>query len=321
MSDRAPSGRTDSYPDDIIAKLKWLAKFAKSEKVDATVWAGDIFHHKQPSRTSHSTVLKMIDVVQSFDNLYIVTGNHDISNDVLESVHEKQPLGVLLQSGAKELDGWHETLPIYGVPWQQRWLHEGVVQGAFEGWRSANEGNDYGNSNDRSLAVTHAPIYPPGEAENQMFDLLPTMGEDGLSAAMDHMGYLYYGHIHEDHGIFEVEGVTYCNPGAISRGSLHEYNLSRKIQAAVWSDGEDSKYELGFTLIPIPHKPAEEVFRIAAAQESKAEKVSLDTFLTEVGTQSLSISSTEDVIEHIKSLEQITPRVKKTAIEILEEIG
>lgn len=316
VMDRPPVNATESYTDDIIDMLHWIADYASKEKVDAVVWAGDVFHHKQPSRTSHALVLKMIEVIQAHKvPLYIVTGNHDISNDRLDSIHEKQPLGVLYAAGALELDGWHPGgLPLFGVPWQQNWTtHEDTAWEAFTGWRE--DLPRFGEKDlSRSLAVTHAPIYPPGEAEKQLFELVPTLGDRGLSHAMENTGYLYYGHIHEDHGIFEVEGVTYANMGAISRGSLHEYNLEREIKVAMWTED-------GFTEVPVPHKPASEVFRITEATELKTEKKNLDTFLAEVGSSTLDISSTGSVIQHIQERTDVSPRVKKKAVEILEEVG
>jgi hypothetical protein len=163
---------------------------------------------------------------------------------------------------------------------------------------------------EKSLAVTHAPIYPPSVADNVLFELL-NLNE--VSEAMANAGYLYYGHIHEPHFKFDVDGVTYANMGAISRGSLHEYNLSRKIQVALWTP------EHGFTPVDVPHKPASEIFRIAEAQEKKTAKMSLDSFLSEVGNATLDISSTGTIIEHIRTMEIEEP-VKAKSIELLEEV-
>ena len=234
------------------------------------------------------------------------TGN---SSDRVESVWEKQPLGVIFESGAaKELNGWDPSgLPLFGVPWQQRWLHEDAPKEAFIEWESSDR--DLGHS----LVVTHAPIYPPSTRDEQMFELVPTAGPHGLSEAMGHKGYLYYGHIHEDHGIWVDEGVTYANMGAISRGSLTEYNLNREVKICMWTDSD------GFTEIPVPHKPASEVFRIMEATEKKEEKLSLEGFLADVGNATLDISSTFTVIEHIRQLD-VAEAVKKVSIEILEEV-
>lgn len=305
LSDRPPASCNEGYTEDILQMLSFVAKLEKALKVDAVVWAGDVFHHKQPSRTSHATVLKLMKVAQEYDNLWVVTGNHDIQSDRLDSL-EKQPLGVLYEAGVlQELDGWHPTLPLLGVPWQQRWLSPGATWDAFREWRE-------GEGLEGALAVTHAPIYPPTVADNVLFELLPLSGSEGVSAAMHNSGYLYYGHIHEPHYHFEVEGVVYANMGAISRGSLHEYNLARKIQVALWTP------EHGFVPVDIPHRPASEVFKLAEAQERKEKKMDLDTFLSEVGSATLDISSTGSIIDHIRRMDIEQP-VKETSIELLEE--
>jgi Icc-related predicted phosphoesterase len=326
--DRAPRNATESYMDDIIDMLRWVAEEAVRQEAAAVVWAGDIFHHKQPSKTSHALVLRMIEVVRYHEKLdielYAVTGNHDISNDVLQSIPEKQPLGVLYEAGLQELVGWHESLPIFGVPWRHDWTtSETAAWEAFEGYRN---GVEWRVPHTVGLAVTHAPIYPPKEAENIQWELVPTMGDQGISKAMGNTGFLYYGHIHEDHGVFEVEGTTYANMGAISRGSLTEYNVQRQIKVALWDDGVSSDAKLGgdpagFTEIVVPHKPAHEVLRVAEVAVEKADKLSLDSFLSEVGSSTLDISSTGTVIAHIQGRKDVDAKVRKTAIEILEEVG
>lgn len=319
--DRAPRNATETYMDDIIDMLMWVADYAKPINA-VVVWAGDIFHHKTPSKTSHALVLRMIKVVRYHEEsgveLYAVTGNHDISEDVLASIEEKQPLGVLYESGLMELKGWHKTLPIYGVPWRSDWTSRPEASyEAFAMWRSAlgiEEDTHPALMSTPALAVTHAPIYPPKEAENILWELVPTRGDNGLSAAMGGVGSLYYGHIHEDHGIFEVEGVTYANMGAISRGSLTEYNVNRQIKVAVWEDGV-------FTEVVVPHKPAEEVLRVAEVAAEKADKLSLDQFLSEVGQTQLEVSTAASVIEYIRSRDDLDDRVRTAAVQVIEDVS
>ena len=323
--DRAPANAHESYMDDTIEALLWVNEFAQHNSADAIVWAGDVFDHKLPSRTSHALVLRMIDVVHDALSrgveIWAVVGNHDISNDVLASITEKQPLGVLYKAGLRELNGWHPTLPLFGVPWRQDWTtNEDSADEAFKEYREYGMRLVIGEEDivdpefDEILAVTHAPIYPPKEAENIQWELVPTRGPKGISAAMGNRGFLYYGHIHEDHGVFEVDGVTYANMGAISRGSMAEYNLNRKIKVAMWT-------EAGFEEVAVPHKPASEVLKVVEATAAKEERLSLDQFLTEVGSVQLDISSTASVIEHIKGRKDVDPGVRKRAIEILEEVG
>jgi DNA repair exonuclease SbcCD nuclease subunit len=300
LLDKAPRNCTESYTDDILDILDFTAKMEKALDLDAVVWAGDVFHHKQPSRTSHKLVLRAIDAVKKYRRLLIVTGNHDISNDRLESVAEQQPLGVLFEAGAEELNGWDDKLPLFGVPWQQDWHEEGAIERSLEGWRDE-------KSNSQKLVVTHASLFPPGEAPAQWESLDPA----AFAAAMGNEGSLYYGHIHEYHGIYEVDGVTFCNPGAISRGSLTEYNLQRGVKAALWTP------EHGFLEVDLPHKPAEEVFTTELAAAVKEKQLDDERFLEEVGSTKIEISSTAGVIEYIRGL-QVDESVKRVAIEMLE---
>ncbi len=308
LMDKPPRYASETYLEDILDILSFTAQLETALKADAVVWAGDVFHHKQPARSSHRLVLKAIEAVKKYKNLWIVTGNHDISNDRLETVATQQPLGVLFEAGAHELDGWMPGLPVFGVPWQQRWLEEGTPAKAFEAWRTAGE---EGSVNSSSLAVTHAPIYPDVQAAGVKFELVSTAA---IAEAMGNEGSLYYGHIHEDHGIYEEHGVTFANMGAISRGSLTEYNKERKIKAALWTP------EHGFLELDLPHKPASEVLLIEEGTQAKDDRISLEGFLADVGSTRLDISSTAGVISHIQELDEetVSRQVKEVAIHLLE---
>jgi DNA repair exonuclease SbcCD nuclease subunit len=313
LRDRAPRSRQEPYLDEILEILLELAGKERELEVDAVVFAGDIFDFPQPARTSHRTVLRTIRAFKEFRNPWIVVGNHDTTHHRLDSVREQQPLGVLLEAGvAKELDGWHPELPIFGVPWQQHWHLEETPARALSEWRAAElDEHDWGIDLNSSLVVTHAPIYPPATRDEQLFELVPTAGKHGLSSAMNNKGYCYYGHIHEDHGFFEDEGVTYGNVGAISRGSLTEYNTEREIQAALWDSSA------GFSSVRLPHKPASEVFKIAEVAQKKQQRLDLNEFLADVGSTTISISSSSSVVDHIQQLD-IEPKVKDVAIELVE---
>lgn len=307
LRDRAPRNCTDSYLDDILEILNFTTKLEKALDLDAVIWAGDIFDHKLPSKTSHRLILRAIEVVKKHRRLLILTGNHDIVNDRLESVYEQQPLGVLLEAGAEELKGWAPGLPILGIPWQQRWHEEGILEEVFTGWRDAAGSQDL----ERSLVVTHASIFPPALYSDIMYEALHP---SDIAKAMNNKGYLHYGHIHDDHGIYEVDGVTFSNPGAISRGSLTESNQNRAVKAALWTP------ENGFLEIDLPHRPSSEVFLLEQASAAKEKKMSDEKFLEDVGSTRIEISSTSSVIKYIEELDEskVPKAVKKVAIEMLE---
>jgi DNA repair exonuclease SbcCD nuclease subunit len=307
---------TDSYTDDIIDILMWLGSCARDPKndIDAVIWSGDIFHHKAPSKNSHALVLKMIELVKEHEGkLWIVPGNHDIQYDRMDTLLTQQPLGVLLNAGAHLLDGWHESLPVYGVPWQHDWsrLDDAFLSWRLDPWRFEKL-PPVRRPHDRSdcLAVTHASIFPPELVEAVPYDNLPAAD---VAKAMGNSGFLYYGHIHDYHGIFDVDGVTFANMGAISRGSLTESNKTRPVKACIWETHR------GFTELDVPHKPADEVFKLEAAEVRKAQALDMESFLRAVGSNTLDMVSVSGTAEHIRAMPNVSPEVKALAVELLEE--
>lgn len=323
LRDTAPSSATESYQDDLFELLHQAALKERELGADIVLFAGDIFDFKLPSRTSHKLMLRSIEAFREFKNAWGLPGNHDMTQDRYKTVRSQQPLGVVFEASAmNELVGWHPDFPIFGIPWQQDW-HDGEARmKAFEEWREGRRtlhGNtvDVGMHPDHighrsALVVTHAPIYPLG-LENE-FDHIPTAGPDGISAAMGGAGYLAYGHIHEDHGIFESGGVTYANHGALSRGSLHEYNLERTVAITLWDSTE------GFSRVDLPQKPPSEVFRLQEIQEERQAQISLDGFLTEVGSSTLAQSTTESVRDFIQNHPVADAAVKARALSVLDKV-
>ena len=216
------------------------------------------------------------------------TGN---SHDRLDSLIS-QPLGVLFRAGARNLESWTgadevSKLDLYGVPWQQQWSQRRVSE-VLAGWR----GETYGCS----LVVTHAPIYPPGqEPHYEGAEFTPA---SWWAEAMGNQGYLLYGHIHEPHGVWQHGGVTFCNYGALSRGSLDEYNLHRQVGVTIWDTDEPP--ERAFEFVPLDARPAEEVFRLRQHEEAKGGQRRLDLFLSGVDAVTLGLLNVESVIAHIR---------------------
>lgn len=303
LADRPPSSCTDTYLDDLFTLLEQTVTLARAKNYAAVVQAGDFFHSKIPARTSHRLIQRSIELIKQYPcPFYIVMGNHDMAHDRAESVSDTQPLGVLLRTCAYPLVGWSDnhseySLPVYGIPWLQVWNDRDSTGGpspyacntittALGDWHSRWDGSV------PALIVTHAPFYRPGtELE---FEHFPT---DVFADLMGNHGWVYYGHVHEPAGEFLVNGVRFCNNGALSRGSLHEYNLTREIVATEWDTVTGR-----FTRIPLDAKPPEQVFKLAEAAEKKQAQVDLDQFLASIGEASIEITSIESVMEHVRSL-------------------
>jgi DNA repair exonuclease SbcCD nuclease subunit len=288
LADRPPSVRTESYAEDILAKLAFCVEYA-SEHADVMVLLGDVFHIKAPSKTSHRLVQRTAEVLEKFrprnftldrgpGRVLIVPGNHDMSQDRIESL-ESQPLGTLaLARNVELLTGYDDQTGIFGIPYLQDWTD-------LPRWLTEAGGAD--------LIATHAPIFPTGEeppyefirAEDVAYLLGSAVGPSRTPVA--------YGHIHDPHGFYKVEQNWFCNNGAISRGSLHEKTVKRHPKVTLFdSDAEGCP----FTSVDVPHRPAEDVFRLAEHREEVAAEQRLDDFVASISDVSLAALSMEEVV-------------------------
>jgi hypothetical protein len=245
----------------------------------------------------------MIDTIQCYPcTVYGVVGNHDILNDRIASIFETQPFGVLLQAGMNLLDGWAGDLPLYGVPWQQHWS-EG--QPAFNAWSEV-----YRSRRTESLIVTHAPLYPPGL--ELPWENIPA---SDVAEWMGNGGHLYYGHVHDLHGAFEVDGVTFCNQGALSRGSLQESDFNRRPAVTIWHSGVQGPD--AFERIELKTaKPGSEVFRVEEHAAKVDYRQRLDVFLSAVSGSTVELTSVESVMHHVLGMGLPQPEVD-LAVEVL----
>lgn len=314
LSDKPPSSCTESYLDDMLDLLRQTVRLARERKVIAVVIAGDVFHSKAPGRVSHRLLMLLIEIIRSYGvPVFIVPGNHDVRNDRLDSIRETQPLGVLYQAGALYLDGWGgydagHQYRVYGVPWQQDWerLEEQLTgyREVVTDWRQLPP-EERGTVGVHHLVVAHAPLYPPGQ--ELPYEFYPA-GEWARFMGRD--GFCFYGHVHEPHGVWSFNGVTFCNNGALSRGSLHEYNLTRQVGCTLWDD-ETGQFEF----VPLDAKPASEVFRLVEKQQITDMQGRLDSFLADIGSTTLDVLSPATVLEHVRSL-----GLDKAATDLVEDL-
>lgn len=308
LADKPPSIRTDEYADQILEKLTQTVDIAKQREVDCVVWVGDVFHVKAPARTSHALVQKTVDVVRAYEKpVFIVPGNHDMQYDRLDSLH-KQPLGVLYKAGALPLVGpataYGQNFDMFGIPWLYDWKKD--LPKVMRRWTESGT----------NLIVGHAPLLPPGKMAPFEYidvqDFVNMMGRDGS---------VFYGHMHDNHGVYHVENphhVRFCNFGAISRGSLHESSLSRKPAVAIYEPGVDGKTHI-FDRVELNHLPAEAVFRLSEKQIKDDKVRRLDEFLEGIEATSFDVLSVELVLAHLDTLD-LKPETKNQITECLEEV-
>jgi DNA repair exonuclease SbcCD nuclease subunit len=243
--------------------------------------------------------------------VYVVPGNHDLLHDRLESLNEGQPLGVLYDSGAViRAEGYFSDTPIYGIGWQQYWDAQADIADRAVASAVAN----FVPESTPQLIVTHAPFFPPGA--NPAYEHYSTekfaklVNPDGKSNVQ-----VIYGHIHDYHGEYVVNGARFCNFGALSRGSLTESNLTRPVGVTLW-DSVTGKFEF----IELQAKPANEVFRVKEITEVKTAQLKLDEFLASVGQSTIALTSIEAVMAQIRSM-KLGKDIERVVEELLTSVG
>lgn len=307
LSDRPPSIRTEDYSRQILDKLWFTTELARDRTVDFVVFAGDLFHVKAPSRTSHRLVVEVLHVIEAFDmDVYIVPGNHDVRHDRLDTLGE-QPLGVLFESGAAiKLVGLDDNWPIFGVPWLSNWPEQ--LPEYMDEWQQW----------DAALMVTHAPIVPPGE--DRPFEVIDATTWAHLMARG---GDVYYGHMHDADGAYEVapdghnQPFIFCNQGALSRGSIHESSLARKPAVTIYDDSKEGLER--FERIEVSHLPAAEVFRLGEKEVEDSRVERLDVFLDSLAETRLSVMSVEKILADLEGRD-LDEATRREVVECLESV-
>lgn len=310
-----PASCTETYWPDLLDLLGQVAGHARAGGADAVACAGDVFDHKAPSRTPHEVVIALQRWIKELPcPFYVTPGNHDMQHDRRDSLFATQPLGELLHSGARLLEGWEreEGFPIYGVPWQKRWSPARLDRVLA---RYRYQVLEAGTGAEHPLVITHAPIYPPDrEPRYPGAEVTPAWWWAEAMGA----GSVFYGHIHDFHGTYLVgdgDGteVRFCNNGALSRGSLGGDNLDRQV-GVTWWDSEAG----AFDFIPLAARPGCEVLRpgLAAREEKETGQEMLGDFLAAVGEVQLPVLTAEGVVAEIKQ-RGVAPEVAALAEEYL----
>lgn len=296
LADHPPSSCTETYTDDLFDLLDQVTKLSRQLTAEV-VLVGDIFHHKAPSRTSHGLVRRFMRWCASLPREpWIVVGNHDVQHDRLDTL-DRQPLGTVFEARAA-YRGQEAIVHMDGhlldfVPWQDDW----------EAWLDGPEVEE----KTKGLTVAHAPLYPPGRE-------LPWENIDARRfAARVRTDHVYYGHVHENHDTWELDDVTFANVGALSRGSLAEHDVHRKIRVMLY--GNDH-----FRALNLIHKPAAEALKVAEARSAAAAAKDLDQFSASVGQTQVQYISMEQIVELLRARTDVSSSVRRQAINLLEEV-
>jgi len=315
VSDKAPSTRTDSYRIDILRKLQEIGKLA--EDVHGVVFVGDIFHSKQPRNTSHQTVQAVAKILQSYAcPVYIVPGNYDYAAKNHGSL-SRHPLGTVALMSNVHLFGTKEQRNItVSVP-----LASGVTPVTLHGVREE-EGMGAFTLRETGydqIVVAHYAIFPPGGAPTvwEATDAREIAGQYSLTGAPL---LTWYGHIHEPHGQYDVDGNEFANFGAISRGSLHETGALDRTPAVGLVEIEAGNWLVRQVYLETA-RPAADVFRIAEVEAERSGASETNAFIEALSAAEVTVFSVETAVQALSQHPGATQAVRDRAVELVREVS
>lgn len=304
-ADNPPSSRKDTYREDILDKLKWIISYTNEQEVEYLLLLGDVFHIKRPDRNSHALVQDVATILGEFEGSKVLVqiGNHDLMRDRVDSL-PSQPLGTLgLHPKIEILNGPSAFAEgVYSVPYFD------PTPENFKYW--ADKYMEDGGPKKYPFVSAHQALFP--KKEEPIYDYIST--EEWAKVFGNK--WTAYGHIHsrmKAGAFFKSEGSWFCNNGAISRGSLHEETIHRKLAVTMF---DPSKEDEPFVSIPIPFKPPSEVFNLEAVEVLKDRQNAADEFLESLGSSELQYLTVEGIMEEARSSKSLS----KEALQELEDI-
>lgn len=270
VSDRSPASWRGDYPAEIWSNLEQVGRYAKERDVRAVLDGGDYFHVKAATRNPHTLVARTAEIHRAYPcPVHCVEGNHDIAYNNLDSV-AKQPLGVLY--AAKVFEHLREAV------FEDGGMRVRVVGVPYSPFRTLDElraiqkqpGDDF------LIAVVHnlAGADPPPSVEDFFGE--PVFRYPSL-VTPDGPDVWNFGHWHKDQGIVEIDGKTFVNQGALSRGALIRENIERTPKATLIE-----VLPSGITTVSLPMlvAPAADVFDFERKERQEAEGVEIDNFVS-----------------------------------------
>lgn len=271
FADKAPGSRVDDYFKTSLNKLGQISKIAKKRKVDLVLMTGDLFSEKRKERNSHFMTSSLIEMFKSFPcPVATILGNHDLVYNRFE-YWPSQPVSNLIKSGSVYLLDQDEftfsftktdkTVRVCGTSYNEDLNIEYLKE----------------PKKDENLLVrvTHSAIEPKagtyvyGEriwSYKELVDFPPDV--------------FILGHIHNDHGITEIEGKHFFQHGSLMRSSSHDYNLQRDIKVGYLEISPEMS--VSTEQIPLEIIPASEVFCLEKKRKIEKELQQMQSFFDQL---------------------------------------
>jgi DNA repair exonuclease SbcCD nuclease subunit len=314
LSAVGPISRIDNYAESIFRKLNEIRELAVKESIDKILCGGDFFHLKSWVRNPYSLTNKFIDCVKSMPCGVIgIYGDHDVPFRE-EGGLEGQPLGSICRSGNLELlsktsvySNWNKFI-MTGAPKTDSYEADLTnympsIEEHLD--RSLKKGDTFRGVH---VHLSHGDLWvrPPQYEPHTLYSQLAGSTVD----------YHFNGHVHDDLGEVKVGKTTIINRGALSRGSLTESNLNRKVMVTILDTIKKTlQYiELKSAL------PAAKIFdleRVKEIKQAESEIMRLGE-LIKFESGNVELSGPESIRHLVRELKTIKEPVREQIFQLLD---
>lgn len=283
-TERTPRSRRDNFGEAIIGKVGWSTDFGNEQGVDVYLEGGDLFNY--PVQTPYE-LNRIHDALERRKApTYGVIGNHPIKGN-FEGWRPYSGVEILQKLKLIDwLDPWEADIEVDGFTF--RLHHTDLMRHPIV-------------RADGSQLWPHITWdeYDPGEANVVLIS-----------------------HYHPCQGSAQINGVWFISPGAVSRGTLAEDNLSRAPGCTLITI-EGGKID--FERIEIPHEPAEAVFderSTLKVEEIESHSEAIQEALEVMKTTGLDATTTPiELLRIVHSSSDASDRALELAIEKIQEVG
>jgi exonuclease SbcD len=312
-----PRNRTDSYVEAWKAKLREIWQLGKQYEVEAFLQPGDTFDLPD---VANSVLNEAADVFSEAPApIYTTAGNHDIpgynvaafGNTSLRLLERIVPqFHVVNNPAMPTFFGGRGDYPEVQVTFTP---YSGQIDRDGYGYSP-----EYQNRHAYAIHIAHGMMLdhtPP-------FDRFTLMQEVKTTAHM-----VITGHDHTGYGIYRrADGVTFCNPGSLTRLSASESEITRPIQVALIEVtppdvAHTGRREASIKLIPLQcAKPGPEVLDRSRIEKESQRQYAMENFAALIQTVNgervrLDINQ---IVETIAEQEGVAPSVVQKALERIE---
>ncbi|GKU79334.1 metallophosphoesterase [Paenibacillus sp. L3-i20] len=301
-----PRNRTDSYPESWKAKLREIWALGKEHQVNAFLQPGDTFDLPD---VANSVLNDAADVfAEAPAPVYTTAGNHDIPG------YNVAAFGT---TSLRLLERIVPQLRVINDPSHPVII--GDVAISFTPYSGNIDRDGYGYSPEYELPPM-GDFYRLHIAHGMLIDHTPPFDRFTLVQEVKTTAHMVFtGHDHTGYGIYRrSDGVTFCNPGSLTRLAASQTEISRTIQVALITiEGGQGRIEL----IPLQSaKPGEDVLDRSRIEKDQQRQYAMENFAALIQTASgekvrLDINQ---IIEAVAEKEGLAPEVVRLALEKIE---